>query len=195
MLVMEYRNPDLRHYYKSYTNVVAQLMLHYIHWILICKMYSNDRTLKKNVITKDIPFFNLRLMHTPQEQRNVFVSLKCRTPGKSSKGPATAAHVTRGGKRIKHAHFKLTNHTIVLAHDTRKMFCPDDVSRTSCENSRTRAARTKWRHSFLAALGERTHFSVLAEYVSAFSCEATEVVPIRLISTPLWIRREKTENK
>jgi len=72
-----------------------------------------------------------------------------------------------GGKRINHAHFKLTNHTIVLGHGTRTKFGQDDLARTSCENSRTRAVRTKWRHSVLAALGERTQFSVLAVYVSA----------------------------
>lgn len=41
--------------------------------------------------------------------------------------------------RISHAHLKfLANHTIVVGHHTRKKFCPDDVSRTSCENSQTR---------------------------------------------------------
>jgi len=53
------------------------------------------------------------------------------------------------------------------------MFGPDDVSRTSCENSPTRAARTKLRHSFLTALGERTHFS--AEYVSALKLGAKQL--------------------
>jgi len=139
----------------------------------------------------------LRLIHTPQEQINVFVfsrwqeqeqslfwpghfilheKLKCRSPGKSSKGPPTAAHVT-GAKHSAPVEsalttptsITLTNHTIVLRHDTRQMFCLDDVSRTSCENSRTRAARKKLRHFFLAALGERTNVSVLAEYVSAFT--------------------------
>jgi len=111
-----------------------------------------------------------RLIHTPQEPRNLFslpglreqeqssfwppghFKLTCRTPGKSSKGPPTAAYVTQnakhvahsapGGKRINHAHFELTNHTIVLGHGTRTKFGPDDVARTSCENSR-RAARIK----------------------------------------------------
>jgi len=87
---------------------------------------------------------------------------------------------------INHAHFKLTNHTIVLGHDTRTKFGPDDVSRTSCENSRTRAARTKLRH-FLAAMGERTHFSVLAEYVSAFTVGRVNTCQINTIRLIIFI--------
>lgn len=86
---------------------------------------------------------------------------------------------------VNNAHFKfLTN-----KHYSRKKFCPADVSRTSCENSKTRAARTKWCHFVLAALGTRTNFFLIVEYEQALMIVCACFLLYSLLRNDLvWIK-------
>lgn len=67
--------------------------------------------------------------------------------------------------QINHTHSKLlTNHTIAVRHHMRKKFCLEVVSRTSCKNSKSRAA-TKTLCSFCV---ENIIFRHLEDKLSTF---------------------------